>query len=145
VIVSHGNIWALHEHPRCYRDDQIRAIAKSGGVIGLTGLSIFTGDDTGSVETYVKQIDYVVQMVGPKHVGFGFDWVFDIQALAALAATMGNRWPKDGGYTRSDIKQMEPENVPRITQGLLDLGYSADDVRLVIGGNWLRLMKEVWK
>jgi membrane dipeptidase len=145
VIVSHGNVWSLHQHPRCYRDDQIKAIARSGGVIGLTGLSIFIGDDSASVESYVNQIDYVTQLVGPRHVGFGFDYVFDIGALTSLAATMANKWPADGGYTRSDVKQVEPRDVPRITQMLLDRGYPEDAVRAIIGENWMRLMREVWK
>jgi len=145
VIVSHGNVWGLHEHPRCYRDDQIKAISRSGGVIGLTGLSIFTGDQSASVESYADQIDYVVRLVGPQHVGFGFDYVFDLPALTSFAATMSDRWPSDGGYTRSDIKQIEIADVPRITQTLLDRGHTEGDVRLILGENWLRLMRQIWK
>ena len=145
VIVSHGNIWGIHQHPRCYRDDQIKAVAAGGGVIGLTGLSIFTGDEDASVEKYVDQIEYVVQLVGPDHVGFGFDYVFDLPALIAYATNLGDRWPSEGGYSRPDIRQIQLNDVPKITESLLHRGYSEDHVRLVIGGNWLRLMQQVWK
>ena len=114
-------------------------------MIGLTGLSIFTGDQSASVESYVDQIDYVVRLVGPQHVGFGFDYVFDLPALTSFAATMSDRWPSDGGYTRSDVKQIEIADVPRITQTLLDRGHTEGDVRLILGGNWLRLMRQIWK
>jgi membrane dipeptidase len=145
VIVSHGNIWKFHEHPRCYRDDQIKAIAQSGGVIGLTGLSIFTGDDDASIGKFVDQIDYVAELVGPEHVGFGFDYVPDLPALIASAAAEASKWPKEGGYSRPDVKQIEPERVPQITQMLLDRGYSEKHLRMILVENWARLMQQIWK
>ncbi|WP_322080068.1 dipeptidase [Burkholderia cenocepacia] len=145
VICSHGNIWELHNHPRCYRDDQIRAIARSGGVFGLTGMSIFTGDDEASAAGFARQIDYVVQLAGIESVGFGLDYVFDLPAITALAAKNATHWPKDGGYTRQDIKQLEPTSLNDVADELLTMGYSDSDLRLVFGGNWLRLMRTVWK
>ena len=92
VICSHGNIQALWRHARCYRDDQIQAIAASGGVFGLTGLGIFMGDNDASVARYVEQIDYVVQLVGPRHVGFGFDYMYDCLPFRS----MRRKWPVNG-------------------------------------------------
>lgn len=145
VICSHGNIQALWRHARCYRDDQIQAIAASGGVFGLTGLGIFMGDNDATVARYVEQIDYVVQLVGPRHVGFGFDYMYDMPTLSAHAAQMASKWPSDGGYTRQDIKQLEPESIPEITEQLLRRGYGEGDVRLILGENWLRLMDRIWQ
>lgn len=144
VVITHGNVHALHAHPRCYRDDQIKAVAASGGVFGLTTLNIFTGDPLASIEGYVRQIDYVVQLVGPDHVGFGFDWIFDLPASTAFAARMAARLPKEGGYSNPDVRQIDPEDIPRITQRLLDRGYPHDAVRKILGGNWLRMMR-LWK
>ncbi|MDQ2733485.1 MAG: dipeptidase [Pseudomonadota bacterium] len=145
VICSHGNVWAIHKHARCYKDDQITAIARSGGVFGLTGLSIFTGDDEATVEKYVEQIDYVAQLAGPRHVGLGMDYVPDMVTLSKAAAKLASRWPADGGYSRSDIKQIELHALPQIAEQLLRRGYSEVEVGLVLGGNWMRLMAEVWK
>lgn len=145
VIVSHGNVAAIFEHPRCYRDDQIRAVAASRGVIGLTGLGIFMGDNDASVSTYVRSLDHVAQLVGPDHVGFGFDYIYDMPALVAFSKTMADRFPKEGGYTRDDAAQLEPEQVIEIVQELSRLGYSDGDIGKIVGGNWLRIMGEVWK
>jgi membrane dipeptidase len=145
VIVSHGNVWALHQHPRCYRDDQLRALARSGGVIGLTGLSIFTGDDAATVDKYVDQIEYVIQLAGPDHVGLGMDYVYDLQALIAFSRGAGNRWPAEGGYGRPDVRQLEPEDIRNVTRALLARGHAEDDVRKFLGGNWLRVMRSVWR
>jgi len=145
VIISHGNVAAIYEHPRCYRDDQIKAVASSGGVIGLTGIGIFMGDNDASVGTYVRSLDHAVQLVGPDHVGFGFDYIYDMPALVAFSQTMADRFPKDGGYTRTDAAQLEPEQVIDIVEELTRLGYAEEDIAKVIGGNWLRIMGEVWK
>lgn len=143
VIVSHGNVWALNQHPRCCKDEQIRAIANKNGVVGLTGLNIFTGDDSACAEGYVRQIDYIVQLVGPAHVGFGFDYVHDLPTLARSAQAQAAKWPPEGGYSRSDIAQVELESLPLIVQRMLDLGYSEEAIRGILGANWLRVMRAV--
>ncbi len=145
VIVSHGNVWALHQHPRCYRDDQIKAIAASGGVIGLTGLSLFIGNEERLVESYVRQIDYVAQLVGVQHVGLGFDYVYDMPALLGMIRGMESKWPAEGGYNRTHIAQVEPESIGDITEELIRKGYREQDVRAIMGENWLRLMRQIWK
>jgi membrane dipeptidase len=145
VIVSHGNVWALNKHPRCYKDDQIKGIARTGGVLGLTGVSVLSGDEEASVDGYVRQIDYVAQLVGPEHVGFGFDYVYDFPALTRYILSKAERFPTGNGYQRTDIRQIETADVPRITDALLNRGYSEHDIRLVLGENWLRLMRTVWK
>jgi membrane dipeptidase len=145
VIVSHGNVAAFHKHPRCYADDQIKAIAATGGVFGLTGLGIFLGGNDASTSAYVRQIDHIAQLVGPAHVGFGLDYVFDMRALSRLAMQHASKWPEDGGYTTADIAQVEPERLPAIADALLARGYAEADVANVLGGNWLRVARAVWR
>jgi membrane dipeptidase len=145
VIVSHGNVKALNDHPRCYADDQIRAIAASGGVFGLTGLGIFIGGNDASTPAFVRQIEHVVQLVGPAHVGFGLDYVYDMPALSRLAAAHGDKWPKDGGYTTPDIQQVEHERLTEIAEALLARNYAEADVMAILGGNWMRVFRQVWR
>jgi membrane dipeptidase len=145
VICSHTNAWAINPHARCIKDDQIKAIAASGGVIGVTGLSLFTGDDDATVAKFVDHIDHIATLVGPAHVGLGLDYVADIPTLMAAAAATATRWPAEGGYSRTDVKQVELTDIAQVAEVLLDRGYSEGDVRGVLGGNWLRLMREVWR
>jgi membrane dipeptidase len=146
VICSHGNVSALHRHPRCYTDDQIKAIAASGGVFGLTGLSIFMGgDNNAGVERFVEQIDYVVQLVGPSYIGFGLDYVYDMPGLERFAASQPDRWPPDGGYLTEDMQQLEHEYLVHVTQALLDRGYGNADILSILGGNWVRVAEAVWR
>ena len=86
TIISHTNVRALREHDRCIRDDQIVACARSGGVMGITGLSPFLGEGEATVERLVDHVDHVAELVGPEHVGLGLDYVFDMAAFESLVA-----------------------------------------------------------
>ena len=144
VVVSHGNIWALHPHVRCVKDELIKAIAAKGGVIGITGIGIFLGNNDVSTENYVRNIDYVVQMVGAEHVGIGLDYVYDMEALINFARNHPEQYPKEGGYFE-EIKQVEYAQLPQVTEALLKLGYPEQAVRNILGENWLRVLRQVWK
>jgi membrane dipeptidase len=145
VIVSHGNIWAINEHPRCYRDDQLKALARQDGVIGITGLGIFLGDNEATPERFVRCIRHVSDLVGPAHVGIGSDYVFDMEAASALARTSPGTWPASGGYTLPRINQLEPEQLVEIVATLLADGFTENDILDILGRNWLRVMRKVWR
>jgi membrane dipeptidase len=145
VIVSHGNVAAVHEHPRCYRDEQIKAVAASGGVFGVTGFGLFLGPHDASVEQFVRHVDHAVQLVGPQHVGFGFDYVYDMPAFQAYAAAEAAKFPQGGGYHNARLSQLEIEQTPRIVDVLLALGYADEDICAILGANWVRVMQQVWR
>ncbi len=144
VVVSHGNIWALHQHVRCVKDELIKAIANNKGVIGITGIGIFLGNNNVSTENYVRNIDYVAQLVGTEHIGIGLDYVYDMEALINFARNHPEQYPKEGGYF-DEIKQVEYGQIPQITEALLKLGYSDQSIQGILGENWLRVLKNVWK
>jgi membrane dipeptidase len=143
VIVSHGNLKVFNDHPRCYTDEQIRAIAATGGVFGLTGLGVFLGGNDSSTPAFVRQIDHVVQLVGTDHVGFGLDYVYDMPALEALVLRCGNKWPASD-YATKGIQQIGPERLPEIVDALLGLGYKDEDILAILGANWIRVCEAVW-
>ena len=76
VVFSHSNAWGAWNHPRNIKDDQIKACAKSGGVVCVMGVGTFVGDNDDTAEGLLKHIDYISELVGPKHVGIGLDYVF---------------------------------------------------------------------
>ncbi len=134
VVFTHANPLALWDTPRNIRDDQIKACAKSGGVIGFNGCGTFLGDNITDTETMLRHIDYLAELVGPQHVGIGLDHVSDSMALAIY---MGADW--------GDTNFADPEQLPKITEGLIGRGYPDVDVRGILGENWLRLAQQVWK
>lgn len=145
VVVSHGNVAAVNNHQRCYKDDQIKAIADNGGVFGVTGFGLFLGNENTLVEQYVRNIDHIVQLVGPKHVGIGLDYVYDMDAFVRMADENRKTYPEDGGYFGNHLDQVEVNQIPQITEALLKMGYSNEDVSDILGGNWMRIFSQVWK
>jgi len=144
VIFSHANARKLWDHERNIWDDQIKACAATGGVIGVTGVGIFLGPKGPTVEHLVEHIDHMVDLVGPDHVGFGMDSV--LRAHKPNQAFTRNRdyWP-ERQYPDGGTGYVPPEEAPRLTQALLDRGYGEADVRGILGGNFLRVAETVWK
>jgi membrane dipeptidase len=169
VIASHSSARALTNHPRNMTDDMLRAVAKNGGVVQVNFYSGFVDESyrkandaqakdraaavkanadqlraTGKTVTYldndrierewvakiqrppfsslVDHIDHIAKVAGIEHVGLGSD--FD----GVMGAT------PEGMDSAADL--------PRITQALLDRGYSAADIRKILGGNILRVFRE---
>src|SRR5262249_9054446 len=101
------------EHDRNIRDDQVRACAASGGVIGINGVGIFLGDNDASAAAMARPIDYAVQLVGPVHVGIGTDYVFDNDDLSQELARNTQVFPES--YRQWDsFKFLEPEQLPKL-------------------------------
>lgn len=145
VLFSHSNPRALWNHQRNISDEAMRACAATGGVIGINGVGIFLGDNDIRTETVVRHIDYAVSLVGANHVGFGFDYVFDMQDLVEALKTMSHTFPVGKGYDSAVPDFVPPEQIPEIIEALLRLGYSEGDIAKIAGGNLMRVATEVWR
>ena len=108
VVVNPRSLW---DHPRNVPDDLMRACAKSGGVMGITGSNRFLGDDDTTTETFLRHLDYAVQLIGPEHVGISSGYTFETDFMKIDVTEMSNSWPKGFGY-ESGIRFVEPEELP---------------------------------
>jgi membrane dipeptidase len=170
VIASHSSARALSNHPRNMTDDMLRAVAKNGGVVHVNFFSAFDDQkyldaflaqskerdaaveqsiakrkaagqavtylDTDLVErewsariprpplkSLIDNIDHIAKVAGVDHVGLGSDF--------------------DGVSGATPEAMDSAADLPKITQALLDHGYNADDIHKILGGNTLRVFKEV--
>jgi membrane dipeptidase len=167
VAFTHANARALSPSPRNKTDEAIRALAARGGVVGLSSLPSFVSEDPrdATLERYLDHFDHIVDLVGLEHVGLGLDFV-----EGHVPGSLQPRAPRWGGANLPagsvGLAKMLPERLrdraaeliylpyapgiqgstelPNVTEGLLRRGYRDDDVRAILGGNWLRIFKQVW-
>lgn len=144
VIYSHSCMRAVWDHPRNITDDQARACAETGGVVGITGVGIFLGPNTPTLEAMTRHLEYAVDLVGIEHVGVSTDFSFD--AADFNDELQRNPHLFDDSYTRwGPIQWMPPETFQVLGEHLRGRGWSAGDVNAVLGGNFYRVARCAWR
>lgn len=144
VIYSHSCMRALWEHPRNITDDQARACAQTGGVIGITGVGIFLGPNTPTLDAMTRHLEYAVDLVGIEHVGVSTDFSFD--AADFNDELQRNPHLFDDSYTRwGPIQWMPPESFLSLGEHLRGRGWHSRDIQAVLGGNFYRVAQRTWR
>ncbi|MGQ9532044.1 MAG: dipeptidase [Desulfotomaculales bacterium] len=123
VIVSHANCRRLCPHPRNLSDEQIRGLARNGGVLGLSFVPHFvTSRVPATLEDLLDHVDHVAGLVGVDHLGLGSDF--------------------DG--TAVPVRDLEDAGrLVNFTRGLVARGYDEESIRKILGGNYLRVLARV--
>ncbi len=149
VVFSHSNARALNANYRNITDAMIDTCARTGGVIGVNGMSNFQFDKKATVEGMLRSIDYLVQRVGSRHVGIGLDYVYDQEQDELPPATDPAFWfPPEYGYDENYYRAsafVPPEKIPELMKELSRRGYSHEDIEAIWGGNFFRVASECWK
>lgn len=144
VIYSHSCMRAVWDHPRNITDDQARACAATGGVIGITGVGIFLGPNTPTLEAMTRHLEYAVDLVGIDHVGISTDFSFDYADF--VEELERNPHLFDESYTRwGTIQWMEPETLLTLGGHLSRQGWRDTDIQAVLGGNFYRVAEQGWR
>lgn len=143
VIYSHSCMRALWDHPRNITDEQAKASAATGGVIGVTGVGIFLGPNTPTLEAMTRHLEYAVDLVGIDHVGVSTDHSFDVDDFVLELRTSPHLF--DESYTRWGlIRWMPPETFVALRNHLSERGWSDADIAAVVGGNFRRVAEQCW-
>ena len=144
VILSHSNPKALKDHPRNVSDELMQACAATGGVVGINGVGIFLDDVETKTESLLQHIDYAVELIGAEHVGIGLDYTVDPSVCDLDLTELSRAYPPENEY-EDGVTLVKPEQLPELTERLLGLGYNEQDIRAVLGENWVRVAERVWK
>jgi len=150
VLITHSNCRALNpNHPRCKTDEAIKAMAAKGGVMGITEVRMFVSpkEPTG-MEAMLDHYDYVAKLVGLEHVGVGSD--IDLLGYDALSAeeTKQLRSGYKSSYGFRDKNDIDGYNFAKrpfdLAEGLIRRKYSDANIEAILGGNFRRVLKEIW-
>lgn len=134
VLVTHGNCRALNpQNPRCKSDEVMRRLAAKGGVIGMTVVRSFVGGEA-SLARLLDHFEHAIRVAGVDHVGLGSD--VDVDAIDPRSGRPHPFYAIPGLDAASRVFQ--------IADGLLARGFARRDVELVLGGNFVRALADIW-
>ncbi len=155
VIMSHAGCTAVHAHPRNKTDDQLRALAAKGGVVGIYDLPYLAASPKQpTIEDYMAHMEHALKVAGEDHVGVGSD--VGIQAFDTTPPGMAEFRKFEEERQKSGLAAPEEDrpvyvvglNTPRrmevIADQLLKRGYPARVAEKIIGGNFIRVFREIW-
>ncbi|MGD2126065.1 MAG: dipeptidase [Desulfobacteraceae bacterium] len=148
VAFTHANAVALASHPRNKTDEALRTLAAREGVVGVVALpAMLTGQAQASLNDYLAAIDYLVNLIGVDHVGIGPDFMEEMPEEVIAPALRGiSQADKEKLFGSKEVQGFESiSDCPKVTEGLLTRGYNPEEVKKIMGGNWMRLYKQVWQ
>jgi len=161
VVCTHTNCRGLVDNPRNTSDRLMEAIAETGGVIGVTAFNDFHARTSADrdvfrtpqveLEKHLDHYDYLKKLVGVDHIGLAPDFM--------MGST--GEWPNDRLNPNGSVSSRAPEaysrgtdlyvkgfenitELPNIPRGLAQRGWSPEEIHKVMGGNWLRVYRQVW-
>lgn len=142
-VFSHTNVYSINPHIRNIKDEQIITTAKTGGLIGISGLGILMGDEKASLEKYVDHMDYVCKLVGTEHVALGLDTLYFSDQFAEFMQSQSITHPQN--YAKKVAQAVswrcvQPEEVVTVVELLLQRGYKEQEIKSILGNNILRLL-----
>ncbi|MDG1893696.1 MAG: membrane dipeptidase [Fuerstiella sp.] len=152
VVASHSVCGGIYPHIRSKPDAVIRAIVDSGGYIGICCIPRYLRG-SGDISALLDHIDYVVRKFGIDRVAIGTDVAYTSQNYAAESRKVPRRpkaraefrslWPKDDFETTATMTDsISWTNWPLFTVGMVQRGYSDDDIRKILGGNVMRVAQD---
>ena len=154
-VMTHAGCAAVHAHPRNKSDQQLRALAARGGVVGIYDLPYLTASPRQpTIDDYMAHLEHALKVAGADHVGIGSDVgidPFDTSAKGMAAFAKAEEQRRASGLAAPEEDRptyVVGLNVPRrielIADQLLKRGYSASVTEKVVGGNFARVFTEVW-
>jgi membrane dipeptidase len=150
VLITHSNCRALAPgHPRCKTDEAIRKMAATGGVMGITGVRMFVkNDEPTTIEHLLDHFDHVKTLAGIEHLGVGSDIDLDGYDDMPPGENQQLRASYKGSYgfrEKIDIDGVDhPKRMFDLTEGLIRRKYTDREIELVLGGNFKRVLTQIW-
>ena len=152
VFITHAGARAVWDIPRMKPDDVLRAVAATGGVIGISAAphtTVSAAHPRHSIESVMDHFRYCADLVGIEHVAFGPDTLYGNHValhriFAHLLSIGAARGPSLDPVAYVDGLENPTENFANICAWLVQHGYDDADIRTVLGGNIYRALESIW-
>ena len=147
VVYSHANPKAIGPGKRNLTDEQMKEMAKTGGVMGLSPHSMLSHKVAGvraNVDDLMDMFDYAIDLIGIDHVAVGSD-VFESFTKLSWETTTKRWYPS--GFVWETMAAEGFSSIaewPNVVRGLIGRGYGDEDIAKVVGRNWLRVFQQTW-
>ena len=152
VAATHANARAMFDHVRNKSDEALRMIAQKGGVVGANAFPLFFPKRfTATLSDYVDAVEDLIERIGVDHVAIGtdytqcqsrsfFEWLFAQQGTKPQQEPLGYPEP-----LLHPTGMETPDKLRNVAAELFKRGYGTEEIRKVVGGNWLGLFERVWE
>jgi len=141
IVFTNSDVNALSPSKRNLKDDQIRAAAAKGGVIGISAFGAFVDPKHATLDRFLDHVDYVAKLAGEDHVGLGLGYAGEAEEGYAHFPPDPSTYPKPPwNYAVED-----PSQLVALQQGLRSRGHGEETITKILGGNFLRVFRTVWK
>jgi membrane dipeptidase len=161
TAVTHSGCRALRDHDRCKSDEVLAAVGETKGYFGILAIPTFlTGDEKPTLDHLFDHLDHAVGVAGVDCVGIGTDWSAGGYTSDVPQAEIDSDPESDPEHRRRELEGLKAmgfrdehltnifarleglqwwRDWPNITRGLVARGYSDDEIRGILGENWLRV------
>jgi microsomal dipeptidase-like Zn-dependent dipeptidase len=153
VAITHAVPASFHSHPRNKSDEELRALADRGGVFGCAIYPPLIGGSDVPLERWTEMVARTVELIGVEHVGIGTDLTRKCTDRDLAWMRSGRwTWGEDFGAGKAGDSSLAPwptwfrsaRDFPALADGLRARGFDQEEVRQILGGNWLRLFEGVF-
>ena len=157
VAISHSGCSAVAPHPRSKRDQELRALADRGGVVGIYLMPFLTPGRVPATADVVEHVEHAIQVCGEDHVGIGSDlsvtpidgsddyWTRHREFVSRRMA-QGIAAPAEDPDVLFTVPELNsPRRMDLIADAMAAKGHGSARIEKVLGANWVRLFGEVWK
>jgi len=154
VAITHSGCKSVYNHPRSKRDEELKMMAKSGGVVGIYMMPFLNAKGQPTSDHLLAHIEHAINVCGEDHVGIGSDLSISPHIVTDEYIENQKKFSKirnDAGIAapREDellfVKDMNsPLRMEMIADKLQKAGHSLDRIEKILGGNWMRLFKDIW-
>jgi membrane dipeptidase len=141
IVVSHSACRSIVDTPRNNTDDQLRALAERGGVLGLMLLPLVIDPANPTVTRVIDHLDHAVEVMGIDHVGLGADFIRQVFRSGATRTPADALLPAGMSMDAAVDDIDGPEDYPTLVAAMRDRGYTGERLDAVLDGNFMRLFR----